>query len=627
MPLSLLAASGALAAATVVIDDRTKPLTVYESLIHWWAGNSSAQWLSFEEFSTEWSFDDLRAQGGTWVSNITETSPLFEYKDQLKLLFLPAAPPSPPAPPCPPNMPGVELTISWAFFVAFFLLSIINTIFFPVTLYVAISGWMRGRKVDEVAKRSAPPPGKYPPVCALVPCFLPNEKGIIMGTLNHILTEITYPGELVVMVVYNTPESMPMEAELRALERETFDRGRRVRVMRVLESRSKAENLNEAIKVVPQPLVAIYDADHYPDPESLTLLVDKLQETGADAVQGSVYIRDLRHRSCAHSCLARYISAEFFCQFFIFFPMMEILSTTGVFGGSNALWRASVIRGYEFSTSMQTEDIDVSARAILDDHKISLCPEARSGELSPADLLTLYRQRLRWLIGWDQVTFSMMKALLSKRNFNLRKAIGLYLLFPLRWITISLSLFVACLTPVVSLFYVITDWGQVTEVEFYYAIATYWIIVLSAIIASLQHESRTQTLWVFIFYATGALYILWTFTLIIISLVKIFSGRVGAWHVTRRATGGGGGAANGHANGGAASGHADGGEAGFAQVLKERPSGGLRRSRSSERMRRVPSWLAFNPLSTFRFNQLDEPVEANRMPRESSYSQALNTLH
>ena len=228
-----------------------------------------------------------RAQGGTWVSNITETSPLFEYKDQLKLLFLPAAPPSPPAPPCPPNMPGVELTISWAFFVAFFLLSIINTIFFPVTLYVAISGWIRGRKVDEVAKRSAPPPGKYPPVCALVPCFLPNEKGIIMGTLNHILTEITYPGELVVMVVYNTPESMPMEAELRALERETFDRGRRVRVMRVLESRSKAENLNEAIKVVPQPLVAIYDADHYPDPESLTLLVDKLQETGADAVQGS----------------------------------------------------------------------------------------------------------------------------------------------------------------------------------------------------------------------------------------------------------------------------------------------------------------------------------------------------
>ena len=173
----------------------------------------------------------------------------------------------------------------------------------------------------------------------------------------------------------------------------------------------------------------------------------------------------------------------------------------------------------------------------------------------------------------------------------------------------------------------ITDWGQVTEVEFYYAIATYWIIVLSAIIASLQHESRTQTLWVFIFYATGALYILWTFTLIIISLVKIFSGRVGAWHVTRRATGGGGGAANGHANGGAARGHADGGEAGFAQVLKERPCGGLRRSRSSERMRRVPSWLAFNPLSTFRFNQLDEPVEANRMPRESSYSQALNTLH
>ena len=30
--------------------------------------------------------------------------------------------------------------------------------------------------------------------------------------------------------------------------------------------------------------------------------------------------------------------------------------------------------------------------------------QARSGELTPADFTTLYRQRLRWLIGWDQVS-------------------------------------------------------------------------------------------------------------------------------------------------------------------------------------------------------------------------------
>ena len=83
---------------------------------------------------------------------------------------------------------------------------------------------------------------------------------------------------------------------------------------------------------------------------------------------------------------------------------MEALSASGFFGGSNALWRTAVLRGFAFSTGVQTEDIDVSARAMLTNHNIAFCAESRSGELSPSDLGSLYRQRLRWAIGWDQAT-------------------------------------------------------------------------------------------------------------------------------------------------------------------------------------------------------------------------------
>ena len=112
---------------------------------------------------------------------------------------------------------------------------------------------------------------------------------------------------------------------------------------------------------------------------------------------------------------------------------MEALSASAFFGGSNALWRTAVLRGFTFSTGVQTEDIDVSARAMLNNHNIvchagpepwtsrgpqagpathaceprlgqAFCAESRSGELSPSDLGSLYRQRLRWAIGWDQVT-------------------------------------------------------------------------------------------------------------------------------------------------------------------------------------------------------------------------------
>ena len=51
----------------------------------------------------------------------------------------------------------------------------------------------------------------------------------------------------------------------------------------------------------------------------------------------------------------------------------------------------------------QTEDVELAARAMLRKHKLRFCPQSRSGELPPASLRALYRQRLRWATGWDQV--------------------------------------------------------------------------------------------------------------------------------------------------------------------------------------------------------------------------------
>jgi cellulose synthase/poly-beta-1,6-N-acetylglucosamine synthase-like glycosyltransferase len=508
-----------------------------------------------------------------------------------------------------PNAPGEGL--QWTMFVVLFLLCVINTAFCPISAYLCIGGWIRGRAVDHL--RARPPgsddPSKYPPVCAIVPCFLPNEEGIIMGTIQHCITQLTYPGQLTLMVVYNTPTDMAIEKDLRALESVEFELGRRVKVLRVHGSRSKAENLNVAIKQVSEPLVAIYDADHHPDAESLQILVDKLEETGADAVQGSVYIRDLQQATCAHTCLARFIGAEFFAQFFIFFPILEVISSTGFFGGSNALWRVSVLRDYQFSTVVQTEDIDVSARAILNNRKLAFCPEARSGELTPADLQTLYRQRLRWLIGWDQVTLSCMKALAKKRDFSCRKAFGLFFIFPLRWLIMCMTFCAGVITPYLSLFYVITDWGFWTRGELYYSLITYWLVVAAAVLRAVQHDTKLTALWVLIFYLCGPLYITWTISLVIIGLVKIFSGKVGAWHVTRRA--------NSITNLAKQSDEAQP-TTNLAGLLGEEEDGILRSSSpSSAGMSRIPSWIAFNPFGTFRFNQMDEPLDETRKPRET----------
>ena len=62
-----------------------------------------------------------------------------------------------------------------------------------------------------------------------------------------------------------------------------------------------------------------------------------------------------------HTALARAVDAEFFVTHFVYFPAMEALAGTGYFGGSNALWQASVLREYGFHRSMHCEDVDLSA--------------------------------------------------------------------------------------------------------------------------------------------------------------------------------------------------------------------------------------------------------------------------
>ena len=159
----------------------------------------------------------------------------------------------------------------------------------------------------------------------------------------------------------------------------------------------------------------ITDADHHPDESSVSLLMAAMLDSSSSSsssssskdgsgggrvacVQGSTYIRNARG-----SLLARAVDAEFFVTHFIYFPAMQVIASSGYFGGSNALWRTAVVRMYPFDAELLTEDVDVSARALLGGHTMAFCPEARSGELSPVGTVALVTQRLRWFMGWEQV--------------------------------------------------------------------------------------------------------------------------------------------------------------------------------------------------------------------------------
>jgi len=380
------------------------------------------------------------------------------------------------------------------------------------------------------------PTDHAPPVSVVVACYLPNEQAIIESTIEHILFKLQWDSRLTLHIVYNTPSALPFEQALHAMESRQYAPNRSLRVTRVDGSTSKAENLNYVLPQIEDEYVVLYDADHHPNPNSLVRLGSALLRSGYVAMQGSTYIRNSRG-----SMLARAVDAEFFVTHFIYFPAMEILGGTGYFGGSNAMWRTRVLQQYPFDPTMLTEDVDVSARALLDGHRVGFCPKARSGELSPANSRALIAQRLRWFMGWEQVTHKYYwKVLVAALSF--RRKSGFCYLFHLRWLLLFAAVLAAVINPVITspLMYPLFSWSLEVQICVLTAVVLYAFVALLALHhANVYEEPRRQPtamVSIIVFFVVGWLYVVIHFTLQTIAFVKVFLGREGRWEVTTRLT-------------------------------------------------------------------------------------------
>ena len=155
------------------------------------------------------------------------------------------------------------------------------------------------------------------PLTVLLPCYLPNESEIMDDTIQHIMHELEYTFPFTLVLCYNTPKPMPKEEELAWRDGTIYPNGRRLHVLKVDGSTSKAENLNAALEHVETENVVIYDADHHPGPKSLLIATASMHAHGVQCVQGSTYLRT------RPNLLAAYINAEFFVTHFVWFPAMQ----------------------------------------------------------------------------------------------------------------------------------------------------------------------------------------------------------------------------------------------------------------------------------------------------------------
>lgn len=294
-------------------------------------------------------------------------------------------------------------------------LDIVPAMYLLVVVALFVTGyliWIEGLEALKVV--DPPEPGApYPTATAIIAAYLPNEASTVVETIEAFL-RMDYAGPLQIILAYNTPRDMPIEALLHEIARSDP----RFVPFRVINSTSKAQNVNAALAITRGEIIGVFDADHQPQPDSFTRAWRWLSN-GYDVVQGHCLVRN-----GAESWVARLIAVEFEAIYAVAHPGRARLHDFGVFGGSNGYWQADLLRETRMHGFMLTEDIDSSMRVTELGLRIISDPHLVSRELGPVTVKALWHQRMRWAQGWFQVSVKHLPQALRSKHLSLRQKLG-----------------------------------------------------------------------------------------------------------------------------------------------------------------------------------------------------------
>lgn len=262
----------------------------------------------------------------------------------------------------------------------------------------------------------------------IIPAFLDNEVDILDETLAS-YTKLVCDENIHVVLVFNTRKDMKEEEDLLFYkwDDKKFMNGKiTIEVLKNHESTSKAENVNFAVSrmdPVVSPYVGIMDADHFPDPSNASSVLGEFSSRDYDIVQGVCSIRN------HDNFLSRLVAVEFDEMYCVGHEGRFALFDLGLFAGSNGFWKTSVLKDIGMDTTMLTEDIDSSIRALLGGYRVGFSSDIITSELSPMTRSTHVKQRKRWSQGWLQVSMKHFLSCMRSPDLSWRQRLGIcYLL-------------------------------------------------------------------------------------------------------------------------------------------------------------------------------------------------------
>src|SRR5579872_5929970 len=298
------------------------------------------------------------------------------------------------------------------------------------------------------AARNLPavPDAELPCLSVLVPCH--NEGRVIAHTLEA-LQKLDYPANKIEFLMINDGSTDNTAEVIRG-----FASDPRVRLLEVpapLSARGKSGALNYALSKAQHPLIAIYDADNLPEKGAIRPLAVQLTRYPNLAAAVGIYRAWNRRRAL----ITRFVNIEGIGFQWMVQAGRWMLMRLTMLPGTNYIIRKEIVEKLGgWDEQALTEDSELTIRLYQAGYQVQLVPTSVSWEQEPESLRVWFKQRRRWVRGFNYVlrkhAASLIFAKPRRLAFEMLMSHMLYYFFFLA-VVISDVLLVLCLAGVVNI--------------------------------------------------------------------------------------------------------------------------------------------------------------------------------
>jgi cellulose synthase/poly-beta-1,6-N-acetylglucosamine synthase-like glycosyltransferase len=360
-----------------------------------------------------------------------------------------------------------------------------------------------------------------PTVSILVPAR--NEGKVIKETVACMF-RLKYPAEKLELVIVNDGSTDRTAEILRSIG------DKRLKVINIPpeeSGRGKSRVLNLGVHKTKGDIIAIYDADNRPEPESLRLLVDELLRDRSFIAA----IGKFRTINKDKSIMTRFINIESMAFQWIIQAGRSFLFRIAILPGTNfVIWRKTVLNAGGWDEGALTEDAELSLRLYKAGYKIHFVPEAVTWEQEPETIKVWLKQRERWVRGNNYVLKETIRDFMSFKE----KIIGFeFLGFSLMYYIFFVAMILSDLFFVLGLLNIVNVRIQGPFLEVW--IAAYMLFV-SEIVLMLSREtdedSAKNIFFVILMYFTYCQ--LWLVVVVSAFIKDFIKKEKSAWYKTER---------------------------------------------------------------------------------------------